>query len=56
METKRETGASEAQEIAALFPEETAHLREIEAQVVLELQDAQDRVDRMEEEQRELQQ
>ncbi len=37
------------------FPEEAAHLREIEKKVELELQEAQKSVDQMEEEQRELQ-
>lgn len=46
--------AKEAAELQ--FPEEAAYLREVEECVQTELQDAQDRVDRMEEEQRELQQ
>ena len=45
----------EALDMEAAFPEEIAHLRDIEKRVWTELADAQDRVDRMEEEQRELQ-
>ena len=42
-------------DLEASFPGELAHLRDIEKRVWAELEDAQDRVDRMEEEQRELQ-
>ncbi|MCH5352375.1 MAG: helicase, partial [Acutalibacter sp.] len=42
-------------DLEASFPGETAHLQDIEKRVWAELEDAQDRVDRMEEEQRELQ-
>ena len=53
METKETR--QEMLDLEADFPGEIAHLQDIEKRVWVELEDAQDRVDRMEEEQRELQ-